>query len=153
MSSDSAITANSFVNLGGLPQTPVVDNVITAVTATARTITPGQSGSIIALPVTGATITMPGIAAGKGCTYTFQMLANNATTAWTIAFPASTVYGVAIGGPANGLTGLLITGSSNVLFATGALKGDTLVCTCNGTSWIVQAYGTSTAIATSFSVS
>lgn len=153
MSSDSASTQNGSVSYGGLIVPPVVAKVNTVATTAATTVLPGQSGQTFSLASVGATVTMPTAAQGKGCSYSFVLLANNATTAWTIAFPASTVYGIAIGGPANGLTGLLITGSSNVLFATGALKGDRLDCSCDGTIWSVRAYGTSTAIATSFSVS
>ena len=151
MSSDSGVSQNIFSSLSGLPNPVSKSSIVTLVTATAYTVSPGQSGVIFQLPSVGATISLPSAANSKGCTYKFILIANNATTAWTIASTTTNVYGFSMGGPTTGITGHFAAGSTNTVIGTGGLLGDTVTLTCDGTNYYVQAFTTATTDVITFS--
>ena len=138
--SDSASTQNQYASVSGLPQQATRTPNVLLTTAVAYTVSSAQSGSLFQLPSVGATITLPSPANSKGCTYTFRMIANNGTTAWTIASTAGNVYGSAVQG-ATALTPYpLAAGSTNCIFGTGCLVGDTIILSSDGTYYYVTGY-------------
>lgn len=117
---------------------------ITATTATAFTVDKSQSGTIFLLPSVGAAITLPTpVLAGPGFTCRFQMLANNATTAWAISSgTASTITGSLTNSATTTTFAQVIkAGVTTVSFsATTAILGDWINFTCDGTNYIISSY-------------
>ena len=140
MSSDSASTQNSFSSTSGVPQPPASSKVITLVTATNFTVTPLHSGYILQLPSVGATISLPAASVAKGCTFTFILIANQATTAYGIASTTSNVWGRGVQGATASTPYPLATGATSLVLGTGCLKGDQAVFTCDGTNYYVTAF-------------
>jgi hypothetical protein len=140
MSSGSGISQNVFENTSGLPNTPNKNLVVTLTTATAYTVSPGQSNVLFQLPSVGATISLPAAANSAGATYTFVLTANNATTAWTIASTTTNVYGRGVHGATATTPYPLAAGSTNIVLGTGTLKGDLVTIVSDGTNYYVTAF-------------
>ncbi len=143
---------NPLVTWHVIASSDVESHIITAVTVTAFTASMETSGSVYSLPASGAIITMPSLATGKGGHWTFIMNIDNATNAWVVTCPAGTLNGTVIGGPTTGVLALLPAANASIAFSTGAKKGDLIDLYCDGVIYSVFARTNATTAAASFTI-
>jgi hypothetical protein len=144
-SSGNASTQNPVFNGSGSVTAPIPLIPVTLVTVTAYTVVPGQSGTLFLLPSVGAVITLPTPAAcGPGFTAKFQMIANNATTAWAITSTGN-MCGLLINNAAGTLGGIIKTNANTASFTATANLGDQITVTCDGAKYSVTGYSGVTA--------
>jgi len=110
----------------------------------AKTLTADDSGKIFTLDSAGGAynITLPTVADGAGCTFTFVVKENTPTADITIKSNAANIFGnLAIQSDTNEDNRVAAAGVTNVLVDTTALKGDSVTIVGTGLMYVVTAFG------------
>jgi len=115
-------------------------NMFETITA-AKTLYKKDSGKVFMLSSAGGaySITIDSSLKVAGAKLKFIVDENTPTGDITIAFGSAIVYGsLSVQSDTAEDNRVACAGKSNVLIDTVALKGDNLVCTCDGTYWYVD---------------
>jgi hypothetical protein len=149
MSNDSGSIASVFQSFPGSLQSSAMTQ-ITTLTSVNTTLSASQCQGIILIPVTNASIayTLPSAASLAGRSFKFICSANGngAGNSAVITFPGALAQGLVLntGAAAGSLASAAMAGITTLTLTTNRKAGDSVIVSCDGTNFYVEAFTSGT---------
>ena len=143
MASNSTLCANNVSSNSANINSLSYKQPVVALTA-AKTVSVQESGTLFTLDSAGGAyaVTLPTVASGANCIFTFVVAENTPTADITISSNAANIFGnLAVQSDTNEDNRVACAGVTSVLVKQAALKGDRVQFVGDGSSYFVTGMG------------